>query len=388
MRVFDCLNQDRVVFEARVAAAVSAEVARRNVQRVFIVSARSLSQTQDLRDIIAALGPKFVGHSDLIEPHVPLPAVIELSKIIGHANPDLVVVVGGGGAIDSVKLATLALAEGITSARGMMNHTAALIGISERPAPYRTIAIPTTLSGAEFSLNSGGVDTETEIKHLFRAPYFCAATVIYDPYLASRTPLWLWLSTGMRAVDHAVEGFLSPDANPFTDGAELYGLRYLARALPRSKQQPLDWRARSDGQMGCWLAAAGIGRLRYGASHGLGHQLGALTHVPHGHISCVLLPAVLAYNESVCASKYGDLATALGKPNASAPSAVAHLIAELELPAGIRDLKVDKALLPVIARSSLGNPFVMANPRPVATVEDAMQILDEAWLGQSSTIVE
>jgi alcohol dehydrogenase class IV len=381
MRVFDYIDQNRIVFEAGSAEAVIAEIARRNVKRVFVVSARSLTASTQLQDIIAALRTAFVGHSDLIEAHVPLPLVLKLSQVIGQANPDLVLVVGGGSAIDSVKIATLALAHDLTSVSELLSHTGTRIGSSDKSPPYRTIAVPTTLSGAEFGIIGGGVDPDSGIKHLFRAPYFCAATVIYDPYLATHTPAWLWLSTGMRAVDHAVEAFLSPDANPFSDGTALHGLRQLARGLPNSKQNPEDWRARSEGQMGVWLAAASLGRVRYGASHGIGHQLGAVAAVPHGYTSCVLLPAVLTYNSEVVGNRYDDITGALGISGESAPSAVAKLVAGLELPRNLRDLNVDRSLLPKIAQTSLTNLFVQANPRPVRTVEDAMQILDLAWNG-------
>lgn len=217
---------------------------------------------------------------------------------------------------------------------------------------------------------------------MFRAPYFCAATVIYDPHLATLTPPWLWLSTGMRAVDHAVEGFLSPDANPFSDGTALHGLRQLALGLPNSKLNPEDWRARSEGQMGVWLAAAGIGRVRYGASHGIGHQLGALAGVPHGYTSCVLLPAVLAYNFAVAGNRYAEISSALGGADESAVAVVAEFVARLGLPRNLQDLKVDRSLLPKIAQSSLANPFVQANPRAMTTAEEAMQILEMAWDGK------
>lgn len=382
MRFFDYIDQDRIVFEAAAAEAVIAEVERRRATRVFVVSTRSLTKSTQVQDIISMLGAVCVGHSDLIEAHVPLPLVAKLAQIIGSARPDLVVVIGGGSAIDSVKIATLALTHGLSSEGELLRHTAAQIGSSDKLPPYRTIATPTTLSGAEFGVIGGGVDPESGIKHMFRAPYFCAATVIYDPHLATLTPPWLWLSTGMRAVDHAVEGILSPDANPFSDGTALHGLRQLALGLPNSKLNPEDWRARSEGQMGVWLAAAGLGRVRYGASHGIGHQLGALAGVPHGYTSCVLLPAVLAYNFAVVGNRYAEISSALGGAGKNAVAVVAEFVARLDLPRNLHDLKVERSLLPKIAQSSLANPFVQVNPRTIATVEEAMQILEMAWDGK------
>jgi maleylacetate reductase len=121
-------------------------------------------------------------------------------------------------------------------------------------------------------------------------------TVIFDPVLTLHTPLDLWISTGMRSVDHAVESFCSPYGSPFVDGTSLQALRILPGALKKTKQEPENIEARAQAQAGMWLAQTGMWSLvPMGASRGIGHVLAGTCHVPHGHCTCVTLPAVLRF---------------------------------------------------------------------------------------------
>src|SRR3546814_20027143 len=127
-------------------------------------------------------------------------------------------------------------------------------------------------------------------------------SVILDPAPTVHTPEWLWLSTGIRALDHCVEGICSVQADAFCDGAYLHGLRLLGRGLPRVKADPADLRARLDCQLGAWLSMTGVGSgVPKGASHAIGHVLGGTCNVPPGYTSCVMLPAVLRWNEALTA---------------------------------------------------------------------------------------
>lgn len=101
--------------------------------------------------------------------------------------------------------------------------------------------------------------------------------------------------------------------------------------------------------------------------------------MPHGITSCILLPAVLRFNRSVSGARYGLIARALGREDDDAPAAVRDLVRALGLPTSLQEIKLDKSALPKIAASSLQNAFVKANPRPVATDQDAMEILTAAW---------
>ena len=244
-----------------------------------------------------------------------------------------------------------------------------------KPSPVRQVVVPTTLSGAEFSNLAGITDERIRQKHSFIGPNIGARSVILDPEITLHTPEWLWLSTGVRGVDHAVETICSVDAHPYCDGQALHALRLFAQALPL----PDDLAARLLCQQASWLAASSIARVAYGASHGIGHVLGAFADVPHGHTSCVMLPHVMRYNARATADKQRMIAEVLGKPDAPAADTIAELIASLKQPATLRAVGVKREQLPKIAEAAMFNQWVRTNPQPIRSPDDVMQILEAAW---------
>ena len=245
--------------------------------------------------------------------------------------------------------------------------------------PCRQIAVPTTLSGAEFSDLGGCTDTRNGTKQGYTGTWIGAAAVILDPRITVHTPERLWLSTGIRAVDHAVESLCSINAQPLIDATSVRALALLGRALTRYAEDPQDLDARLDAQMGAWLASMGIRRTDYGASHGLGHALGADAGVPHGITSCVLLPTVMRWNAEVCAPQLAEVAAALGDASKPAADHVEALIARLGLPTRIGQLGIDRSRLPILAEKGLAIPWVRTNPRKIERAEQLVEILEAAW---------
>jgi len=380
------LAQDRVIFGKPAQEAVVEEAARRNARRVFIVASKTLSRKTDVvAGIRAALGDRFAGLFDETREHVPRDSVLAAAGAVRAANPDLIVTVGGGTPIDTVKVMLICLAENITSAEALGEYyiRAKPDGSREvkavRPPPMRQIVVPTTLSGAEFSNLGAAIDPVRQVKDLYTGREIGSDTVILDPTVTVHTPAWLWLSTGMRAVDHAVETICSKSPQPFTDATCLHGLGMLATSLRRNHAAPEDLDARLESQLGVWLATTGLGRVPWGASHGIGHQLGAVAGVPHGYCTCVMLPAVLRWNRSVNAAQQALVAKALGDDENEAADSVAKLIADLGMPSRLRDVGVKPEHFDAIASGSLTNLFVRQNPRPVTRREDVMEILEAAY---------
>jgi len=151
------------------------------------------------------------------------------------------------------------------------------------------------------------------------------------------------------------------------------------RCLTRNKERPGDLDARLESQQAVWLASSGIGRVNYGASHGIGHALGGVAGVPHGHTSCVMLPAVLRYNASVNADRQSLVAEALGRPGAAGAEAVGDLIASLGMPRTLRDVGVRREQFDRIAEVAAENFWVKTNPRPIRGPSDVREILEKAW---------
>jgi alcohol dehydrogenase class IV len=217
------------------------------------------------------------------------------------------------------------------------------------------------------------------VKHLYTGREIGGDAVVLDPALTVHTPEWLWLSTGMRAVDHAVESLCSKAPQPFTDATCSRGLAMLASSLRQNREAPDDLDARLESQMGVWLATTGLGRIPWGASHGIGHQLGAVAGVPHGHCSCVLLPSVLRYNEQVNAAQQKSVAVAMDRRDLDAGDAVAELVQDLGQPGTLREVGVKREHFEAIIEGSLTNLFVSQNPRAISDGEQIKEILEMAW---------
>jgi maleylacetate reductase len=376
------LPLERVVFGRSAAEAAVEEMARVGANRVFIVASKSLARkTPVVSAIAAALGSHYVGLFDGCVQHSPRASVIEAARAVREASPDLILTVGGGTAIDTVKVVQICLAHGVETTEGLDGLHASVgpdgkrIVPEIRPSPVRQAVVPTTLSGAEFSNLAGVSDERIRQKHSFIGPDIGARAVILDPQVTIYTPEWLWLSTGVRGVDHAVETLCAIDAHPYCDVLALHALRLFAEALPR----PDDLAARLTCQQASWLAGSSIARVNYGASHGIGHALGAFADVPHGHTSCVMLPHVMRYNERATGPQQRLIAEALGRPSVPAADAIAELIAGLNQPMTLRGVGVTREQLPKIAEAAMRNIWVRTNPQPIRSPDDVMQILEAAW---------
>ena len=376
------LPLERVVFGRPAAEAVVEEVTRVGATRAFIVASKSLARnTPVIRTIADALGASYVGLFDGCVQHSPRKSVIEAARAVRAAKPDLILTVGGGTALDTVKVLQICLAHDVDSTEALDSLYVSVGPDGKRvvphikPSPVRQVAVPTTLSGAEFSNLAGVTDERIRQKHSFIGPDVGARAVILDSEVTVHTPEWLWLSTGVRGVDHAVETLCSIDAHPYCDGLALHALRLFAEALPH----PDDLTARLTCQEASWLAASSIARINYGASHGIGHALGAFADVPHGHTSCVMLPHVMRYNERATAAKQRLIAEGMGRPGVAGADAIADLIAALKQPTTLRAVGVKREQLSKIAEAAMNNIWVRNNPQPIRSPDDVMQILEAAW---------
>ena len=219
------------------------------------------------------------------------------------------------------------------------------------------------------------MDTKTQLKERYTGNDICPQVVILDPSLTLHTPDWLWLSTAIRSVDHAVEGLCSSSTNPLMPPMALNSLQLFARSLRETFKDREDIFPRSLSQKAVWMIAKNLGNTSMGASHGIGYLLGSIGSVPHGYTSCVMLPAVLKWNESFNKEKQKWISNALGRPKLSAAEAVGELVSDLGLPTtlgevGIKDDQWDK-----IADYGLKHPTVLSNPRPITKKDDIIEIL-------------
>jgi maleylacetate reductase len=383
---YEFLPQDRVIFGRAASEAVVETADRMTKRRLLIVASKTLSRKTDVvSKIQVALAERCVGVFDECIEHVPRASVLSLAGAVRKREPDLIVTVGGGTPIDTVKVMLLAVAADIVDESGFdairirVDAQGARVVPTIKDPPLRQIIVPTTLSGAEFSNLGGCTDPARKVKDLYTGRLIGGQVVILDPAATLYTPAGLWLSTGIRAVDHAVETVCSRKPQPFTDATCIHALRVLSRSLPANCANPVDLVGRLDSQLAVWLATTGLGRVDWGASHGIGHQLGAVANVPHGHCSCVMLPSVLRWNRPVNAAQQAVVAQALGAKDGDAATAVAKLAETLGQPTRLRDVGVRPEHYDAIAAGAMQNVFVRSNPRPITEPAQIREILEMAW---------
>jgi maleylacetate reductase len=183
----------------------------------------------------------------------------------------------------------------------------------------------------------------------------------------------------MKAVDHAVEQLCNPERAPYADALAEIGLRHLNTGLLASKQNPDDLDARLACQFGMWLAISGASSGRgIGASHAIGHTLGGTFGVPHGLTSCVILPAVLAWNAPLNAERQSLVALMLDRPDGEAGAAVKELVSSLGLPTRLADVGIEPAHYRAIAEGTMHDRGIRTNPRPIHGPDEIVEILSLA----------
>jgi len=380
-------GMDSVTY-GRPAAEVVAEEARRlGAEKVFLMVSNTLNnKTDEIEAVRKALGNLCSGSFDSMAPHTPRSDVIAATKAAREAGCDLIVTIGGGSITDGAKSVMLCLANGIDEADDMDRLRAVTrpdgsVGPSDavKAPTVKQITVPTTLSGGEFSAISGVTDERTRTKELIRHPDIIPHAVILDPAISVHTPEWLWLSTGIRAVDHCVESLCSFESHPFGDAQSTKGLELLTSGLPRSKADPGDLDARLDCQIGTWLSMGALATgVPMGASHGIGYVLGAVFDIPHGHTSCIMLPAVMRWNRSSNAHKQAYVAAAMGAAGDDAGDVLDRFIGDLGMPRSLGAAEVGPENFPRIAEGAMGTPWIPRNPRPIPSPAEVMEILELA----------
>src|SRR5512140_1876161 len=357
---------DEVVFGTPAAEAVAGQMDRLGASRAFLMVSGTLNRTTDeIEKIRQRLGPRCVGTFDAMPPHTPREAVIAAAEQARSAGADLIVTVGGGSITDGAKAVQLCLANDVRTADDIDRIRAHKGVAPAMNAPtVRQISVPTTIAGGEFSAIAGVTNARTKVKEMLRHELAMPRAAILDPAVTVHTPEWLWLSTGIRAVDHCVEGLCSREAHPYGDAQALKGLAMLAQALPRVKANPGDLDARMDCQIGTWLSMGPLSAgVPMGASHGIGYVLGAVYDVPHGYTSCVMLPSVLRWNSQDNAERQALVAAARGKPGKDAADVLDDFIRSLGMPRSLRDVRIEPSQFERIAELAMATPWIPRNPR-------------------------
>lgn len=376
-------STQRVIFGKPAAAAIAAEAERMGSRRVFLLASSTLrNDTDEIAAIERALGDRHAATFSGIRPHAPRSDVLKAVEAARAADTDLIVTIGGGSGTDAGKIVALGLNHDVRTVEDFeplhiyVEPDGTVVNPLKIGPKVRVICVPTTLSGGEFNPLSGATDEVTMHKQGYEHRDMAPVAIILDPAITRHTPEWIWLSTGVRSVDHAVETLGSDKSNDFADGLADSALRLLADGLPRVKADPGDLAGRLKCQIGAWQSMISIiGGVPMGASHAIGHILGGTCNVPHGYCSCVMSPYVLAWNAEHDDSRQARISDCLGQPGTPASQALDQFIRGLGMPRTLSEVGVGEDRLQQVAEYTLLDIWGRTNPRPIKTADDVMQIL-------------
>jgi alcohol dehydrogenase class IV len=383
---FRALPLDLVSFGPGMVQRVGEDLDRLGGRRVFVVTNRSIASNPALISRIELiLGDRLVARFSAVRPHVPASDVFAAVEAARQCRADLLISFGGGSAIDCTKLVAFVLAGGAADADGLI-RLATSHGRPEIGDLLPHIAISTTLSAAEFSCAAGVTDEKRRIKGVLSTAGMMPRVAVLDPVLTLATPTDLWASTGIKALDHAIERLCALDHQPLIDVLCIEAARLLIENLPASAENnEAALAARGHCQIGAWLSFYGWLNARTGLSHVLGHQIGARFGIPHGYTSCVTLPHVIRLVHAKTATRQlALLAHTLGLDDSKEPaSAIADIVAQLvrhfALPSTLSALAVPEDELDALAGAAFEE--MTASRRLVSgqTPDDVARIVQAAW---------
>ena len=314
------------------AAALGEELERRGLKRAIVVTGKTLGSSALLEKVTGAAGARCAAVFKGARQHVPRSTVNELQALIERVDADCLVSFGGGSPIDTCKVASYAFLD-----KHELIH----------------IAIPTTLSAGEYTHAGGVTDETTLVKSGVSDPRLQARTVINDPAVTLETPDWLWVATGMRALDHAIESSYAIRHHPLSDTLGAKAISLLVEHLqPSIKTNGAEQLAhRGFCQMAAWFSIFGSMNTRFGISHLLGHQIGPRWNVPHGVTSCITLPHAMRFMAEIAPQRFGPIAEGFHvpfdprNPKAAALACAdrtAQFIAQFDVPHTLKDAGVPR----------------------------------------------
>jgi alcohol dehydrogenase class IV len=366
-----------IEFEAGALKGLPAALKRAGIARPLIVSDRGVEKAGLTGRVVALCPPGTPVFLDV--PSNPTEgAALAALDVYRAERADGIVAVGGGSPIDLAKAVAL-----LATHPGPLAPYAAILGGVEKitGAVAPVIAIPTTAgTGAEVG-RAALITLEDGRKLGFISPHLFPKVAICDPELTLGLPPYLTAATGLDALSHCVETFLSPRFNPPAEAIALDGAGRIWRNLERAVADGGDLAARSEMMMGS-LEGGLTFQKGLGAVHSLSHALGGLKapNLHHGTLNAILLPPVLRANAGHVGDKYARLAAAMGlAPGADLAEAVAALNRRVGIPAGLKTLGVGEAQLPWIVERALADHSHPTNPRPL-TAGDYEAILRSVWV--------
>lgn len=349
---------------------------------VLIITDHSMMKIGTVKKVMDNLSNCSTAVFDDVIPDPPLEVVKAGVKALDKSGADTIIAVGGGSVIDTAKAIRMVTAHAMKCSADA----------------WPLIAIPTTSgTGSEVTDYSVITDAEKALKYPLKNQELRATMAILDPELTRSVPPVVTADTGMDALTHALEAYISATSNDFSDALCEKAISYLFRYLPIAFKDGGNMEAREKVHIAACMAGIAFNEAGLGVNHGMAHAVGGKLHISHGRINAMLLPHVMRFNAelehnqsgrpSVTAQKMQTLAKQLGLPANGVRVGAMNLIREIEklnrtlkIPATLVELGKDpeevESLRDEIVATALADATTQTNPRPVS-LEQANEILTQ-----------
>ena len=353
-------------------------IGRMGARKALVVTDPGLIKfgvTTLVTDVLDTAGIAYEVFSD-VKPNPTVTNVRQGIDAYHKSGADFMIAVGGGSAIDTAK------AIGIVVNNPEFADIVSLEGCA--PTKHKSvpvIALPTTAgTAAETTINYVIIDEAKQKKMVCVDPNDIPAVAVIDSELMYSLPRSLTAATGMDALTHAIEGYITKGAWAMSDMFEIEAIRMIARHLPVAVEHPTDVEARDGMAVAQYIAGMAFSNVGLGLVHGMAHPMGSLFDVPHGVANALLLPTVMEYNMPACLDKYPEIARAMGvntdgmsreEAPQAACSAVKELAVRVGIPQHLSELGITKDDIPALSRQAIEDVCTPGNPRDVdlATIE-------------------
>ena len=360
------------------------EVKARGYKKALLVSDKVLAECGVLGKVKEVLNKAEIAYEEFtdIKQNPTIKNCKDGLEVFNKVGADFIIAVGGGSVIDTAKAVAIV----------KNNPEFADIRSLEGVAPTHSkcvpiIALPTTCgTAAEVTINYVITDEENNRKMVCVDPKDIPLVAIVDAELMASMPSKLIASTGMDALTHAIEGYITKGAHTISDMFEIKSIELIAKHLRGAvaDRNMTDMDGMSIAQ---YVAGMGFSNVGLGIVHSMAHPLGAVFDIPHGVANALLLPIVMEFNMSACIEKYGDIARAMGvdtigmtKEEAAraAVEAVRKLSKDISIPQTLREISIKKEDLPRLAKDALADVCTGGNPKDVV-LEDILSLYEIAY---------
>ncbi|MBM7709779.1 lactaldehyde reductase [Enterococcus lemanii] len=379
MTVNRMILNETAYFGKGAIANIPNEIKARGFKKVMVITDKDLIKFEVATKVTQLLDDANVEYEiyDGIVPNPTIENVKEGVEAIEAAQADCIVAIGGGSPIDTAK------AIGIIVTNPEFSDVLSLEGVAETKNPCLPIlAVPTTSgTAAEVTINYVITDAQNQRKFVCVDPHDIPIVAFIDSDMMLGMPKGLAAATGMDAMTHAIEGYITQGAWEMSDMLHIKAIEIIGRSLRDSVNG--DEKAREEMALGQYIAGMGFSNVGLGLVHGMAHPLSAWYNVPHGVACAALLPTVMKYNKDYTGEKYRDIARVLGVANAdeitieeardAACQAIDDLSKAVGIPATISELGVEEKDLPAIAKDAFRDVCTPGNPR-VATLEEIVAL--------------